>query len=49
MLNFSVFAMAFGMVPPKLHFICHNFSYWIPILTWDTSMSLWLNSLIFYI
>jgi len=47
--HISVFLKALRMETQNRTSAIHNFSYWIPILMWDTSMSLWLNSLIFYI
>jgi len=41
--------MVSGIETQKLAFKFHNLGNWIPILKWDTSMSLWLNSLIYYI
>jgi len=49
MSDFSVFPMAFRMVTQNCSSRFHNLSYRIPIFMWDTSMSLWLNSLIFCI
>jgi len=49
MLDFSVFPMVFGIGTQNLTSKLHNFANWIPILEVDTSMTLWLNSLMIYI
>jgi len=49
MLDFSVFPMAFRTGAQNCTSTIHNLSYMVPIFKWDTSMNLWLNSLIFYI
>jgi len=49
MFDFSVFPMGFRMRPQNCTSRFHNFSYRSPILKWDTSMSLWGNSLMVYI
>jgi len=41
MFDFTVLPMAFRMGPHNCTSVIHNLSYWIPILMWDTSMSLW--------
>jgi len=45
--DFSFFQWLSEWEPKTAH--PDDLSNWIPILSWDTSMNLWLNSLIFYI
>jgi len=47
MFDFSVFPMVFRMGTQNCPSKYRNLSLWKPILTWDTSMNLWLNSQIF--
>jgi len=49
MLDFSVIPMGFSIGTQNCSSRFHNLSFWFPILMWDTSMSLWWNSLMFYI
>jgi len=49
MFDFSVISMAFRIATQNCTSKFYNLSNFIPILTCDTSMSLWLNSLMFYI
>jgi len=49
MSDFSVIPMSFKMGNQNCTSRFHNLSYCTPILMWDTSMSLWWNSLIIYI
>jgi len=49
MFDFSVFPMAFRIATQNCTFGFHNLGICIPILTWDISMNLWLNSLKLYI
>jgi len=49
MFDFSVIPMAFRMGTQNCTSRFHKFSNLIPISTWDTSMNLWLNSLIIHI
>jgi len=48
MFDFSVFPMDFIMGTKICTSTIHNLGNMIPIFKWDTSMSLWLNYLIFY-
>jgi len=45
----DVFIMVFSMGTQNCTSRFHNLSTYIPILTWDTSMNLWLNSLTIWI
>jgi len=45
----SVISMVFRMGTQNCTSRFHNLGYCIPILKWDTSMNLWVNSLLFYI
>jgi len=49
MFEFYLIPMGFRMGTQNCTSKFHSLSNWIPIYTWDTSMNLWLNSLLFYI
>jgi len=48
MFDFSVFPMVFGMGTQNSTSKFHNLGNLIPILEIDTSLNLWLNSLMIY-
>jgi len=49
MFEFYLIPMAFRMRTENFTSKFHNLGNWIPIYTWDTSINLWMNFLLFYI